>query len=256
MITVERLTKVFEDSGRGEVVAVNDLSFEVRPGEIYGLLGPNGAGKTTTLRVLATLLHPTSGKVSICGHDTDGDGAEIRRRIGFLTATSGLYQRLTPEETLRYFGRLHGLKGEELEPRIQAIIELLDMESFRHALCRKLSTGQRQRTAIARVLIHDPPVLILDEPTAGLDILSNRLILRFLSESRDRGKAVLFSTHYLEEAQILCDRFGLLHRGALLAEGTLEELRQLSEQERLTDIFLALVEDKDGEEEWSVKSET
>jgi sodium transport system ATP-binding protein len=248
MIIAENLTKIFEDTGRGEVVAVQGLSFQIRPGEIYGLLGPNGAGKTTTLRMLATLLQPTSGRVSICGYDGREDGVEVRRRIGFLTATSGLYHRLTPEETLRYFGRLHGLGGEELERRIEEVIALLDMADFRHSLCRKLSTGQRQRTAVARVLIHDPPVLILDEPTAGLDVLSNRLILRFLRESRDRGKAVLFSTHYLEEAQSLCDRFGLLHRGALLAEGTLEDLRRVAPHEHLTDIFLALVQEGGREE--------
>jgi sodium transport system ATP-binding protein len=247
MIIAEKLTKIFEDTGRGEVVAVEALSFQIRPGEIYGLLGPNGAGKTTTLRMLATLLQPTSGRISICGYDGRENGVEIRRRIGFLTATSGLYHRLTPEETLRYFGRLHGLGGEELERRIGEVIALLDMEDFRHSLCRKLSTGQRQRTAVARVLIHDPPVLILDEPTAGLDVLSNRLILRFLRESRDRGKAVLFSTHYLEEAQSLCDRFGLLHRGTLLAEGALEDLRRIASHEHLTDIFLSLVQE-DGKE--------
>ena len=247
MVIAENLTKIFEDSARGEIVAVNDLSFRVRSGEIYGLLGPNGAGKTTALRMFATLLQPTSGRLSVCGFEGREQGPEFRRQIGFLTATSGLYHRLTPEETLRYFGRLHGCTGEALEQRIDQVIEVLGIQDFRHTLCRKLSTGQKQRTSIARVLVHDPPVLILDEPTAGLDVLSNRLILRFLRESRDRGKAVLFSTHYLEEAETLCDRFGLLHRGRLLAEGTLEELRQLSGHERLTDIFLSLVEE-DGEE--------
>ena len=243
MVIAENLTKIFEDSARGEIVAVNDLSFRVRSGEIYGLLGPNGAGKTTALRMFATLLQPTSGRLSVCGFEGREQGPEFRRQIGFLTATSGLYHRLTPEETLRYFGRLHGCNREALEQRIDQVIEVLGIQDFRHTLCRKLSTGQKQRTSIARVLVHDPPVLILDEPTAGLDVLSNRLILRFLRESRDQGKAVLFSTHYLEEAETLCDRFGLLHHGRLLAEGTLEELRQLTGHERLTEIFLSLVEE-------------
>ncbi len=243
MILTDGLTKIFEDSARGEIVAVNKLSFQVSPGEIYGLLGPNGAGKTTTLRMLATLLSPTSGRLSICDFDGEEQSAEIRRRIGFLTASSGLYHRLSPEETLRYFGRLHSIDEDELTGRIEKIISLLDIEDFRRTPCRKLSTGQKQRTSIARVLIHDPPVLILDEPTSGLDVLSNRLILRFLQESRDQGKAVLFSTHYMEEAEMICDRFGMVHRGELLMEGTLEDLREKTGKERLTDIFLSMVEE-------------
>jgi sodium transport system ATP-binding protein len=243
MILTQDLTKIFEDSARGEILAVNKLSFQVNPGEIYGLLGPNGAGKTTTLRMLATLLSPTSGHLSICGFEGEDQSAEIRRRIGFLTASSGLYHRLTPEETLRYFGRLHSIDEDELAERIEKIIKLLDIEDFRRTPCRKLSTGQKQRTSIARVLIHDPPVLILDEPTSGLDVLSNRLILRFLQDSRDQGKAVLFSTHYMEEAEMICDRFGMMHRGEFLTEGTLEDLREKTGKERLTDIFLSLVEE-------------
>ncbi|MDP6353660.1 MAG: ATP-binding cassette domain-containing protein [Planctomycetota bacterium] len=243
MILTDGLTKIFEDSARGEIVAVNKLSFQVSPGEIYGLLGPNGAGKTTTLRMLATLLSPTYGRLSICDFDGEEQSAEIRRRIGFLTASSGLYHRLSPEETLRYFGRLHSIDEDELTERIEKIISLLDIEDFRRTPCRKLSTGQKQRTSIARVLIHDPPVLILDEPTSGLDVLSNRLILRFLQESRDQGKAVLFSTHYMEEAEMICDRFGMVHRGELLTEGTLEDLREKTGKERLTDIFLSMVEE-------------
>jgi sodium transport system ATP-binding protein len=248
MILTDDLTKIFEDSARGEIVAVNRLSFQVSPGEIYGLLGPNGAGKTTTLRMLATLLSPTSGRLSICDFDGEEQSAEIRRRIGFLTASSGLYHRLTPEETLRYFGRLHSIDEDDLTERIEKIISLLDIEDFRRTPCRKLSTGQKQRTSIARVLIHDPPVLILDEPTTGLDVLSNRLILRFLQESRDQGKAVLFSTHYMEEAEMICDRFGMMHRGGLLTEGTLEDLREKTGKERLTDIFLSLVEEGENDE--------
>ena len=248
MILAENLVKIFEDPGRGEVRAVDGLSFRVEAGEIYGLLGPNGAGKTTTLRMLSTLLQPTSGRLTVCGHEGKSEAVEVRRRIGFLTATSGLYHRLTPEETLRYFGRLHQMNGGDLEARLEEVIELLGIEEFRHTLCRKLSTGQRQRTSIGRVIIHAPPVMILDEPTAGLDVLSNRLILQFLRESRDRGKAVLFSTHYLEEAEILCDRFGLLHRGRLIAEGSLEELQQQKGKERLTDIFLSMVEEENREE--------
>jgi sodium transport system ATP-binding protein len=245
MILTQDLTKIFEDSARGEIVAVNKLSFQVNPGEIYGLLGPNGAGKTTTLRMLATLLSPTSGHLSICDFEGADQSAEIRRRIGFLTASSGLYHRLTPEETLRYFGRLHSIDEDKLTERIEKIIKLLDIEDFRRTPCRKLSTGQKQRTSIARVLIHDPPVLILDEPTSGLDVLSNRLILRFLQDSRDQGKAVLFSTHYMEEAELICDRFGMVHRGKLLTEGTLDDLREKTGKERLTDIFLSLVEEEE-----------
>jgi sodium transport system ATP-binding protein len=247
VIAVENLVKVFEDPARGELRAVNGICFQVRPGEIYGLLGPNGAGKTTTLRMLATLLQPTSGRITLCGFDARTQGAEVRRHIGFLTATSGLYHRLTPEETLRYFGRLYGLDPQILHERVHHLIQMLAMEDFRNTYCRKLSTGQRQRTSIGRVLIHDPPVFILDEPTAGLDVLSNRLILRFLRESRSRGKAILFSTHYLEEAEALCDRFGLIHRGRLLAEGTLAELQKRTGHDRLTDIFLSLVDEPEKE---------
>jgi sodium transport system ATP-binding protein len=213
----------------------------VQPGEIYGLLGPNGAGKTTTLRMLAGLMRPTSGRARINGHDIGTQPS--RAGIGYLTAHTGLYQRLSPHELLAYFGALHGLSPARRAARVDELLGLLDMGSFADLRCGALSTGQRQRTNIARALIADPAVLILDEPTLGLDVLSNRIILDFVRHQRRCGKAILLSTHYLDEAERLCDRIGLLHEGRLIAEGDMPALRARAGREHLSDIFLALIGD-------------
>lgn len=240
MVEVHELVKVFPTTQGDEKRAVDGVSFNVEPGEIFGLLGPNGAGKTTTLRMLSGLLTPTSGWARLNGYDLQTHREEGKRCLGYLTANTGLYQRLTPRELLRYFGELIGMKKSAVNARIETLIRWLDMASFADLRCGGLSTGQKQRTNIARALMGDPPVLVMDEPTLGLDVLTNRIVLDFIRTEGNRGKAVILSTHYLDEAETLCRRFGLLHEGRLLAMDTLDGLRRRSGKQRLSDIFLEL----------------
>ncbi len=241
MICAEALSKHFPNADGTEKVAVADVSFSVEPGEIYGLLGPNGAGKTTTLRMISGLLRPTSGRVFIGGDDVTSDPNAVKRKIGYMTANTGLYARLTPLETLRYFATLYGIERDRADRRIEELVEWLTMGPFLRLRCGALSTGQRQRTNIARALIADPPILVMDEPTLGLDVMSNRLILEFISTQAEAGKAILLSTHALDEIERMCGRIGLIHQGHLIAEGDLPSLREQSGEERLSDIFLKLV---------------
>jgi len=241
MIVTENLTKVFAMPDGSDKRAVNGLSCTVKRGHVYGLLGPNGAGKTTTLRLLSGLMAPTAGRAMVAGHDVSADPDAAKRVIGFLTANTGLYHRLSAREFLAYFAELHQINGRAATARVAHLIDWLDMGSFADLRCGTLSTGQRQRVNIARALVGDPPVLIMDEPTLGLDVLSNRVILDFIRRERDEGKTVLLCTHYLDEAESMCDRIGLLHNGKLVAEGTLEELRAQVGQERLSTIFLKVV---------------
>jgi sodium transport system ATP-binding protein len=236
-VVVTSLVKSF-----GATTAVSGLSFEVAAGEIYGLLGPNGAGKTTTLRILAGLLAPSSGGARIAGLEVSAHPLEVRRRLGFLTNTTGLYSRLTGRELLDYFARLHGLDRAAAAARVNALVQALDLTPFFGRRCERLSTGERQRLSIARAVLHDPDVLILDEPTAGLDVLASRFLRDFVRAERDRGKAIVFSTHYLAEAELLCDRIGLLYQGGLLAEGTPVALRAAAgEAPSLEEAFLRFV---------------
>lgn len=241
MVVADSLVKIFPTPEGGEKRAVDGLSFRVQAGQIYGLLGPNGAGKTTCLRILSGLMKPSSGRAILAGHDVGEDPDAVKRSIGFLTANTGLYQRLSPRELLSYFADLHGLSAELRDRRVAHLIEWLGIGEFADLRCGALSTGQRQRTNIGRALVGDPPILILDEPTLGLDVLSNRVILDFIVREREEGKAILLSTHYLDEAETMCDQIGLLHNGTLIAEGSLAELRALSGEERLSNIFLKLV---------------
>jgi len=239
-IEARGLTKSYVDPKRGRVEALRGLDLACKQGEIYGLLGPNGAGKTTTLRILATILAPTSGTARVAGIDVALDPLEARRRIGFLSGTTGLYPRLTPRETLRYFGKLHGIEGSILEPRIESLLDTFGIREYADGRCEALSTGQKQKVSIARAVLHDPPVLILDEPTTGLDILASGAMIEFIETRRAEGTCVLFSTHVLSEAERLCDRIGVIDRGQLLASGTLDELSALTGKEWLDDIFRAL----------------
>jgi sodium transport system ATP-binding protein len=243
MIEAQGLSKVFYDKKRGPIRAADSISFRCEPGHIYGLLGANGAGKTTTLRMLATLLKPTSGTAQVGGFDVIGDPENVRRNVGFLSTATALYGRLSAEEMVEYFGRLHGLEGESLRKAVDGLFEALDMNSYRDRRCEKLSTGMKQKVSIARTLIHDPAVMIFDEPTAGLDVMAARAIVNFIRQCRDRGKTVIFSTHIMTEAEKLCDRIGIIHSGKLLAEGTLAELRQRSGKTDLEDIFVGIVGD-------------
>lgn len=239
MIEFQGLTKTY-----GRLKAVDRLSLRVEPGEVYALLGPNGAGKTTALRCLASLIVPTSGTASVGDADVEREPLEVRKRIGFLAASMGLYERLTPVELLTYFGRLHGVGEPELERRVSRLVEIFGIADFSNQRCGTLSTGQRQRVSVARALVHDPPALILDEPTMGLDVLSGEVIYRFIEKERERGKAILFSTHQMAEVELLADRIGVLSAGRLVAEGTPASLIEQTGQTSLARAFLSLVEER------------
>ncbi len=241
MIEAVNLSKHFRDKKRGEVHAVDGVSFTCRPGQIYGLLGANGAGKTTTLRMLATILEPTDGTARLCGHDVIEHPEKARAVCGFLSTATALYPRLTAQELVEYFGRLNGLDEATLKKRVDEIFNRLDMNDFRDRRCDKLSTGMKQKTSIARTLVHDPPVMIFDEPTMGLDIMTARTIIEFIRECRDRGKTVIFSTHVMREVEKLCDIVGIIQNGKLLAEGTLEQLRQRHGSNDMEEIFVKIV---------------
>jgi sodium transport system ATP-binding protein len=241
-IEARGLTKVFQDRRRGDVRAAQDITFHCQRGEVFGLLGPNGAGKTTTLRMLSTVLRPTAGTARVGGFDINRDPLGVRRAIGFLSSTTGLYDRLTARETLTYFGRLHGLAPGALAERIDLLFEVFDMKAFADVRCEKLSTGMRQKVSIARTVVHDPPVLILDEPTLGLDILVAGALIRFIADCRAAGKCVLFSTHNMGEVERLCDRVGIIHDGRLRAAGTLDELRAMTSRHYLEEVFVRLME--------------
>jgi sodium transport system ATP-binding protein len=236
VIRFEALSKAY-----GSHLAVRDLTLEVAGGEIYALLGPNGAGKTTALRCLATLLEPTMGTASVAGADVRDAPLEVRRRLGFLGASMGLYERLSARELIEYFGRLHGLDGAALRGRVDELIERFRIGEFETRYCGRLSTGQRQRVAVARAVVHDPPAVILDEPTSGLDVLSGETIYAFMRDERLRGKAILFSTHQMSEVELLADRVGVLHQ-RLVAEGTVDTLLAAAGETNLARAFVRLVE--------------
>ncbi|HKB41135.1 MAG TPA: ATP-binding cassette domain-containing protein [Gemmataceae bacterium] len=242
MIEVERLTRRFDLPGGGEVLAVDDISFRVIAGEVYGLLGPNGAGKTTTLRMLLGLLLPTAGWASIAGFRSDRHPDEVKRRVGLVSASAGLYPHLSVREMLLFFADLYGCDAGQASDELIRLAELLGLDELLHRRCATLSTGQKQRVNLARALIHCPPVLLLDEPTLGLDIFGSQVVAEFITHLRDEGKAVILTTHRLDEAERLCDRFGLLHKGRLVSEGTLVQLRGETGCDGLVDMFLKLAQ--------------
>ncbi len=238
MIEARSLTKTFRDKKRGEIRAVDGVSFRVEPGQIYGLLGANGAGKTTTLRLLATLLQPTAGTATVAGFDIVAAPEKVRARVGFLATSTALYGRLTAREMIAYFGRLNGLAEAEIKVRLQRLADELDLHEFLDRRCEKLSTGMKQKTSIARTLIHDPAVMIFDEPTLGLDVMAARAIVRFVRDCKGRGKTVIYSTHMMSEVEKLCDTIGIIHGGRLLAEGTLGELRARTGEHDMEEVFV------------------
>jgi len=248
VIQVERLCKRFLDYERGWKTAVEDLSLTCQPGEIVGLLGPNGAGKTTTLRILSTVLKPTSGRAVVAGHDVALDPEGVRARIGFMSASTGIYDRMTAWELVEYFGRLHGLAGEALRQRMEMVFDWLKMNDFRDVLGSKMSTGMKQKASIARTMIHDPPVLIFDEPTSGLDVLVARVVLQRILELRELGKTILFSTHSMHEVSKLCTRVAILYRGRLQAAGTPQALLEEYDQPDLEELFFHLIDRADAGE--------
>jgi len=246
MIEALHLTKTFRDKQRGEIRAADDISFRVSPGQIYGLLGANGAGKTTTLRLLATLLKPTGGSATVAGCDVAREPEKVRAQVGFLAASTALYGRLTAREMIAYFGKLNGLPDAEIRGRTKRIADELDMHEFLDRRCDKFSTGMKQKTSIARTLIHDPAVMIFDEPTLGLDVMTARAIVKFVRECRNRGKTVIYSTHVMSEVEKLCDTIGIIHGGKLMAEGTLAGLRATYGEQDMEEIFVKIVGAEDA----------
>jgi sodium transport system ATP-binding protein len=240
-VTVQNLTKTFYDESRGDVQAVDGVSFECRAGEIFGLLGANGAGKTTTLRVLATILKPSSGSASVMGHDVLADPEAVRASLGFSSSTTALYPRLTARETLDFFARINGCPKAQARERVARLIQRFGIQAYADARVEKLSQGMKQKVAIARTVVHDPPVLIFDEPTVGLDVLNALEMQKMIGEFRAEGKAIIFSTHIMSEAEKLCDRIAIIHRGRIHACDTLAGLRALTGQHYLEDIFVHVV---------------
>jgi len=241
MVRVESLSKVFQDRKRGEVRAVEGVSFDCRPGEIFGLLGPNGAGKTTLIRILATILRPTSGAASVGGYDVGTAPEEVRRRLGYLTGSASLYERLTAREVVQYFAELHGMDRVAAGARIEEVFSTLEIHPFADRRCDRLSTGQRQRVSIARAILHEPPILLFDEPTSGLDVLAARNVVRFIRRFRDEGRTILFSTHVMSEVEALCDRIAIIYQGRIAAIGTVDELRERTGERAFENVFLRLI---------------
>lgn len=241
MIRVNELYKSF-----GKVEALRGVSFTALDGSITGLLGPNGAGKTTALRILYTLLKPDGGSATVDGYDAITQTAEIQRRIGVLPESQGLYPRLTTRENIRYYGHLHGLTGSQLEHKIDLLVQLLEMEDIEHRRTDGFSSGQRIKVAIARALVHDPPNILLDEPTNGLDVMSTRAMRMFIRRLRDEGKCVLFSSHIMQEVSALCDHIVILNKGEVVASGTPEDLLKATAKSNLEDAFVSAIGSEEG----------
>ncbi len=240
MIKANQLCKRFA-RGSDEVVAVDNLSFEVVPGEVYGLLGPNGAGKTTTLRMLLGLIEPTSGSVSVADFDVASDADEVKRRVGYASVSVGVYPWLSAREMLLFVGDLYELERGYTAERIETLADLLGFRRLLDRRCATLSSGEKQRVNLARALIHEPPVMLMDEPTTGLDVLGSSVIFDYVAFLREQQKAVIVCTHRLDEAERICSRFGLLHEGKLYREGTVDELLDDSEHSSLTDLFMGIL---------------
>ncbi|MBN2856863.1 MAG: ATP-binding cassette domain-containing protein [Candidatus Delongbacteria bacterium] len=247
-IIIKNLCKEFYDQHRGTVKAVDDLSFSAYKGEIFGLLGPNGAGKTTTLRMIATLMKPNSGSAEIAGYNTETHPKEVRRSIGYLSSTTALYPRLSPREIITYFARLNDYPGNELTLRVEKLIKYFGIEEYADTYSEKLSTGMKQITSIARTIVHDPPVLILDEPSTGLDVIVAQKIHNYIFDLKNEGKTIIFSSHNMGEVEKVCDRIGIINKGKLLTVGTPGELRERSGKHYMEDIFIHFVNETDRTE--------
>lgn len=241
MIEVREITKTFFDRKKGPIPAVKNVSFSCPPGKVFGLLGNNGAGKTTTLRMLATILQPSSGTARVAGFDILEKPADVRRSIGYLSGETKLYDRLTGRDLLRYFGALAGMPHAAIEARMEALRKPFRLDDLLDKRVGKMSTGMKQRLSIARVVFHDPQVLIFDEPTAGLDVFGARAVLSLVEDLRAKGRTVIFSTHIMTEAERICDEIAIIEKGSILAQGTLDDLRRRAGKTTLEDVFVDVV---------------
>ena len=246
MIQVSRLSKSFIDLRRGPVPALDDVTFNVQPGEVFGLLGPNGAGKTTCLRILSTVLKPTSGSATIAGFDVASQPELVRRHIGFMSGNTGIYDRMSAWEMVEYFGRLYGMEEGPLQQRLNELFANLQMNEIRDVLGSKMSTGMKQKVSIARTIVHNPPVMIFDEPTSGLDVLVARAVLKTVESLKEQGKCIIFSTHIMSEVEKLCNRVAVIHKGRILAMGTIAELTEQHGQPDLEELFFDLIRNCDA----------
>lgn len=248
MIAVEQLTKRFADlQFEGGFTALDGVTFQVKPGEIFGLLGPNGAGKTTCLRILSTVLRPTSGAAFVAGYDVTTHPAEVRARIGFMSNNTGIYDRMTAYELVAYYGRLYGIPEDVLQSRIDHLFERLQMQEIRNTLGSKMSTGMKQKVSIARTIVHDPPVLIFDEPTSGLDVLVARKVVDEVRLLKEQGKSIIYSTHIMSEVEKLCERIAIIYKGRILAMGNVRDLVRQYHQPNMEELFFGLIEEHDQE---------
>jgi len=250
MIEVDKLYKEFTLSNKqkrelntmeSKSIAVDGVSFTCHPGRVFSLLGPNGAGKTTTVRMLSTIYKPTSGSIKIAGIDAILEPQEARRKIGFLTGSTGLYARMTPDEIINYFGRLYDVSPSDLKERKQYLFELLNMTDFIHKRIGKLSTGMKQKVSICRTMIHDPEIVVFDEPTSGLDVITSAGIIQLILNCKTQGKTVIFSSHIMSEVDLLCDDLAIIHKGQLKYSGTMEDFRANMQEDSLTGEFIRIV---------------
>lgn len=245
MVEVDQLTKAYSDLQIGKFVALDHVSFSVQPGQIFGLLGPNGAGKTTALRILSTVLQPTSGLARVNGFDVTTHPYEVRHSIGFVSSNTAIYDRMTAWEMVEYFGKLYGIPADRLTERMEKVFTDLQMNEIRDVAGARMSTGMRQKVSIARAIVHDPPVLIFDEASLGLDVMVARALLKIISGLRDAGKCIIFSTHIMREVERLCDRVAILYRGRILASGSLAELADRYDESDFEELFFKLLNESD-----------
>ena len=246
MIQVTKLEKTFHDRKKGDVHAVRGISFTCKPGQVFGLLGRNGAGKTTTLRMLATILVPTGGTATVAGFDIIEKSAEVRRRIGYLSGETKLYDRLTGRELLQYFGALAGMSGAAVAARIEALSERFTLGQLLDVRVGKMSTGMKQRLSITRVVFHDPEVMIFDEPTAGLDVIAARGVLSLIDDLKRQGRTIIYSTHIMTEAERICDEVAIIEQGQILAHGSIEAIRDRAPSRSVEDVFVEVVTSAGG----------
>ena len=247
MVEVDQLTKSYPDLMTGKFVALDHVSFAVQPGQIFGLLGPNGAGKTTALRILSTVLQPTSGVARVNGFDVTTHPYEVRHSIGFVSSNTAIYDRMTAWEMVEYFGKLYGIPADRLTERMERVFADLQMNEIRDVAGARMSTGMRQKVSIARAIVHDPPVLIFDEASLGLDVMVARALLDIISGLRASGKCIIFSTHIMREVERLCDQVAILYRGRILASGSLPELSERYGEDDFEELFFKLLRASDGD---------